>query len=381
MADSNKTEKATPSRRRKAREQGQIARSKELPALLALVGVAGTALLLTENMAQHWRGLYSSSLEIASAEDFSASGPILFWCSVEVLRWIVPILLVALLLSGAAGLAQGGFNLAPSALEPKFDRFNPATRMGQIFSLTSLSSLLKSLIPFGIILLLGVDALRSHWSELVRSSEFDVQALASLVASLALNISWKSGLVLLVWSGIDYGLTWRRNETQLKMTKEEVKQDHKQSDGNPVVKQQIHRLRRAMRRKQNLKAVPTATLVVTNPTHFAVALRYEPGMAAPEVVAKGTDLIAQKIKEIAREHNVTVMENKPLAQALYKSVEVGDAIPAQLYQAVAEILVLVFRAQAEVREQEDLRRRRNAAGVVEGNPRATANPASQEGPR
>ncbi len=366
MADSNKTEKATPQRRRKAREQGQIARSRELPAVLALVGVAGTSLLLTENMAQHWRGLYRSSLEAAGADDFSASGPLFFWCSFEVLRWIVPILLVALLLSGAAGLAQGGFNLAPSALAPKFDRFSPASRMGQIFSLTSLSSLLKSLIPFAIILLLGIGTLRSHWSELVRSSEFDVQALASLVASLALNISWKAALVLLAWSGVDYGLTWRRNESQLRMTKEEVKQDHKQTDGNPAIKGRIRKLQRAMRRKQNLKAVQTATLVVTNPTHYAVALRYEPSMAAPEVVAKGTDLIAQQIKQIARDHDITLMENKPLAQALYKTVEVGDAIPAQLYQAVAEILVIVFRAQAEVREQEQIRRRKNAAGDVEG---------------
>ena len=121
-----------------------------------------------------------------------------------------------------------------------------------------------------------------------------------------------------------------------------------------------------MRRKQSLKTVAQATFVVTNPTHYAVALRYEPSMAAPEVIAKGRDLLAQKIKQIARDHDITIMENKPLAQALYKSVEVGDAIPAELYQAVAEILVIVFRAQAELREQEEMRRRRNAAGVVEG---------------
>ena len=366
MADANKTEKASPQRRRKAREQGQIARSRELPATLALFGVAGTTLLLANNIAQHWRGFYTSALEFAAEDNFSANGSLFFWSSVEVLRWIAPALLVALLLSLAAGLAQGGFNLAPGALSPKFDRFNPSTRFGQIFSSTTLVTLLKSLIPFAIILVLGVSALRAHWAELVRSSEFDTRALASIVAAITFNIAWKSGLVLLAWSALDYGMTWRKHESDLKMSKEELKQDHKQSDGNPVIKGQIRKLQRAMRRKQSLKAVAQATLVVTNPTHYAVALRYESTMAAPEVVAKGRDLLAQKIKAIARDHDVLIMENKPLAQALYKSVEVGDAIPAELYQAVAEILVIVFRARAELREQEELRRKRNASGIVEG---------------
>ena len=366
MADANKTEKASPQRRKKAREQGQIARSRELPATLALFGVAGTTLLLASNMAQHWRGFYTSALEFASEDNFSSNGSLFFWSSVEVLRWIAPSLLAALTLSLAAGLAQGGFNLAPGALEPKFDRFNPATRLGQIFSTTTLTTLLKSLIPFAIILVLGVTTLRAHWSELVRASGFDTRALASIVASIAFNIAWKSGLVLLAWSAIDYGMTWRKHESDLKMSKEELKQDHKQSDGNPVIKGQIRKLQRAMRRQQSLKAVAQATMVVTNPTHYAVALRYESSMAAPEVLAKGRDLLAQKIKAIARDHDILIMENKPLAQALYKSVEVGDAIPADLYQAVAEILVIVFRTRAELREQEELRRKRNASGVVEG---------------
>lgn len=366
MADSGKTEKATPQRRKKAREQGQIARSRELPGTLALFGVGGTALLLASSMALHWRGFYSSALEFAAADDFSPGGPLFFWSTVEVLRWIVPMLLVALLLSVGAGLAQGGFNVAPGALALKFDRLNPGSRFSQIFSLTTLSSLLKSLIPFGIILLLGISALRTHWSELVRSLDFDTRALVSVVASIAISTGWKSGLVLLAWSGLDYGLTWKKHESDLRMSREEVKQDHKQNDGNPAIKGQIRKLQRAMRRKQSLKAVAHATLVVTNPTHYAVALRYDSTMAAPEVVAKGRDLVAQKIKQIARDHEVMLMENKPLAQALYKSVEVGEAIPAQLYQAVAEILVIVFRAQAELREQEEMRRRRNAAGVLEG---------------
>jgi flagellar biosynthetic protein FlhB len=148
------------------------------------------------------------------------------------------------------------------------------------------------------------------------------------------------------------------------MSKEEVKEEYKQSEGNPATKMRVRRLQRQMRRKQSLAAAKNATVIVTNPTHYAVALQYTPDMVAPVVVAKGQNLLAQQIKAIAVESGIMLMENKPLAQALYKSVEVGEAIPSKLYHAVAEILVIVFRAQAEVRQQEARRRNRNASGQV-----------------
>lgn len=366
MPESNQTEKATPQRRKKAREQGQIARSRELPGLLAITGALGTVLLMSSDMASHWRSFYSSLLENATDGSFSPGGPLMFWSAIEVLRWVGPVLLVALLLSVSAGLAQGGINIAPAALQPKFERFNPANRFGQIFSLSNLGSLGKSLLPFSVILMIGISTVRQHWSALVRTSGADVRTICSAVVDAALTVTWKAGLVLLAWAAIDYGLVWRQNENQLRMSREEIKREHKESDGNPHTKTQVRKVQRAMRKRRSLKAAATATLVVTNPTHYAVALRYEPSMSAPEVVAKGRDLLAQKIKQIAYENGITVMENKPLAQALYKNVEVGDSIPAQLYQAVAELLVVVFRAQAELREQERMRRNRNAAGQAVG---------------
>jgi flagellar biosynthesis protein FlhB len=155
---------------------------------------------------------------------------------------------------------------------------------------------------------------------------------------------------------VDYLLQWRKNEDDLKMSRQDIKDEIKQSEGNPANKARIRRLQRHSRRKQMLKAAETATVVITNPTHYAVALRYEPKMAAPVVVAKGLDLLAQKIKEIAWLHDIPMMENRPLAQALYKGVEVGDAIPSALYHAVAEILVVVYKAQAEVKAREAQRR-------------------------
>ena len=270
--------------------------------------------------------------------------------------------MVALLLSLGAGLAQGGLNVAPAALQPKFTRLNPTNRVKQIFSLSTLSSLGKTIVPLSAIVVVGVHSFRDQWTELARASEVDLPSLEHVVTAMVLSFAWRSRIVLLAWAAVDYALVWRQTENQLRMSREELKQEHKQTDGNPHTKRQIRRIQRTMRKRRSLQATATATIVVTNPTHYAVALKYEPSMSAPEVVAKGRDLLAQQIKEIAREHGIAVMENKPLAQALYKSVEVGDCIPGQLYQAVAEVLVVVFRVQAELREQDRQRRARNAAG-------------------
>jgi flagellar biosynthetic protein FlhB len=197
---------------------------------------------------------------------------------------------------------------------------------------------------------------------MVHASSLGLRIFAAFVGSIVFALTWKAGMVMLLWSAVDYVFILVKTNSDMKMTKQEVRDEHKESDGNPATKSRIHRMRRAMRRRQSLKAAATATVVVTNPTHYAVALRYETEMPAPIVVAKGRDLLAEKIKQLARDCGIMLVENKSLAQALYKSVEVGDSIPAKLYQAVAEILALVFRAEAEVRKAEAARGSRNASG-------------------
>jgi flagellar biosynthetic protein FlhB len=165
------------------------------------------------------------------------------------------------------------------------------------------------------------------------------------------ELVWKSGLVLVGWAGVDYLLVWQKNESDLKMSRQDMKDEAKQTEGNPANKGRIRRLQRSLRRRQMLRDTEKASVVITNPTHYAVALRYEMEMAAPIVVAKGRDFLAQEIKEVARWHGIPILENRPLAQALYKTVEVGQPIPGALYAAVAEILAFVFRAQARARQQ------------------------------
>jgi len=362
MADSSKTEQATPKRREKAREEGQVARSRDLPGVVALAGVAGVTMLMAPSSIPRWTAFYRNTLYAASTGNFDSNGPLFFWSAFEVMRWIVPILLAAMVLSAFSGLAQGGINFAPAALALKFERFNPVSKLGQIFSPVGLSNLLKSFLPFGAILWIAVNAVGANWNTMVHASTLGLRMFTSFVGSIVFAFTWKAGLVLLCWSFIDYVLTMMKMSSDMKMTKQEVRQEHKETDGNPVIKQRIRRLQRSMRRRQTLKAAATATVVVTNPTHYAVALRYETSMSAPEVVAKGLNLLAEKIKQVARDNGIMLVENKSLAQALYKSVEVGDSIPAKLYQAVAEILAIVFRAEAELRKAEAVRRSRNASG-------------------
>jgi flagellar biosynthetic protein FlhB len=356
MADQNKTEQATPRQRKRARDRGQVTRSRELTGALAMAAVAAVVSLLGREAVPQWTTYFRNVLDSASSDSIDPNGPLLFWTSVEAISWVYPILAAALVVALFSGLAQGGFVFAPEALTPKLERMSPAGKLRQMVSLTALSSILKSLIPFTAIAWIGYATIRSHWGLILFSSYSDARHFVGLMSGMVLEICWKSGAVLLAWSGVDYLLLWRKSESDLKMSRQDVKDEMKQSEGNPASKARIRRLQRNNRRRQMLKAVESATVVVTNPTHYAVALRYEANMAAPLVVAKGLDLLAAKIKEIAWLHDIPLMENRPLAQALYKSVEVGDPIPAALYHSVAEILVVVYKAQAEVRAREAQRR-------------------------
>jgi flagellar biosynthetic protein FlhB len=352
MADSSKTEKATPRQRENARKRGQVTRSRELSSALSMSAVAGVVFVMGRDAVPHWTHFFRTTLDLARTDSIDPGGPLLFWTSIEAMRWVFPIVISACAVSVVAGLAQGGFVFAPEALSFQFNRLNPADRVKQMFSLSALSTILKSLLPFTAIAWIGAATIHAHWTDILGSAYVDARRFASLISGILIQIIWKSGLVLLIWSGVDYLLLWWKSEGDLKMSRQDLKDELKQTDGNPQNKARIRRIQRQSRRKQMLKAAETATVVITNPTHYAVALRYEPAMAAPIVVAKGLDNLAAKIKEIAWKHDIPVMENRPLAQALYKSAEVGDPIPSALYHAVAEILVMIYKAQSEVRNRQ-----------------------------
>ncbi len=350
MADESRTEQATPRRRQRARREGEVPRSREFPAALTLMAVVVFLWWQSQNSAQNWkgewRGLLEQSLTLALHGDLAAGAPALSRLAWRVCAWAAPTLAVAWLVALAGSFALGGIVVAPSALAPKPQRLNPAANLQKLFSLGGAQSLLKSLIPSAFVLYILTAIIARDWGELMQISRMGARPSLEWTLSHVFEICWKGSLVFALWSGFDVLISRMNYERQIRMTRQEVRDDVKETEGHPQVRGRIRRLQREMRRRRMIRDVARATVVVTNPNEFAVALEYKPeSMAAPVVVAKGRNFLAQRIKREARWHGIPVVENPPLAQALYRATEIGQAIPAKLYTAVAEILAFIFRTQ------------------------------------
>lgn len=347
MADSERTEEATPHKRAKAREKGQIARSRELPTALALTAIVLVLDWYAKTFLMQWRAFFAQTLTMAQS---TSSGNFLYLMQSTVrvtAFWIVPCLLLGVGLSVAGNIGQGGMVLAAEALSPDIGRMNPAANIRKIFSIGGLGNLLKSLVPMTVIAYLAFAMILRDWRWIVLSPTVSAHTSISWLMSRTYEMSWKAGMVFLGWSAFDYMIQRVQLSRQLRMSRQEIIQENKETLGNPQIKGRIRKIQKQMRRRMMMRDVAKATVVITNPTEYAVALRYEPGaMVAPVVVAKGRNKLAQQIRREAIWHNVPIVENMPLAHALYRAVQVGQAIPPTLYLAVAEILAFIFRTQA-----------------------------------
>src|ERR1700723_2352776 len=212
MADSSKTEKATPRQRENARKRGQVTRSRELSGALSMSAVAAVVFVMGRDAVPHWTHFFRTTLDLASTDSIEPGGPLLFWTSVEAMRWVFPIVISGCVVSVVAGLAQGGFVFAPEALSFQFNRLNPADRVKQMFSLSALSTILKSLLPFTAIAWIGAATVRAHWTDILGCAYVDARRFASLNSGILIQLIWKSPLVLLVWSVVDYLLLGGKNE-------------------------------------------------------------------------------------------------------------------------------------------------------------------------
>ncbi len=347
MAEDNKSEKATEHRRQKAREEGQVARSRELSASAAML--AGVLVLVSQSSASLmlWRQFFRAVLDRAVCGELSIATPLFPWAAQLLFQWLWKPLAATWGAAALVSLAQGGIVFAPKLLAPDAAKLSPAKKLGQIFSITTLVQVLKALIPGSAIVYIGVDIFRREWPSLGLGLWASPRQISAHIFDIVFEVFWKSSLVLLAWAVVDYIAMRQKLESGLRMSKQEIREEFKQTEGNPATKSRVRRLQRLARRKRMLQAAHRATVVVTNPTHFAVALEYSDEMAAPTVVAKGQNLLAQQIKEIARWDGIPIVENPPLAQSLYRTVEVGQVIPEKLYAAVAEILAYVFRMHAQ----------------------------------
>jgi flagellar biosynthetic protein FlhB len=346
----DRTEKPTPRRRQKARQSGQVTRSRDLAGAFAVLAVVMMAGWQREAILGPWGSLLRRMADQAAQPAGYGNGLEIFrWTALAVVRAALPAMGLAWLAALFASAAQGGLVVTGEPLAFNWNRLNPATNFKNLFSAAGLARTLKSLIPFGVVLYLTFGIFVREWPALVGSSQMAPAGLLLLSLQIIFEISWKASLVMVIWGGVDYAFQWITREHSLLMTKQEVRDENKNSEGNPEIRGRIRRLRREMRRRWTLNDVKKATVVITNPDEFAVALEYQTEtMAAPVVVAKGRNLMAQRIKEMARWEQIPIVENRPLARALYKTVAVGQAIPATLYTAVAEILAFLYRTQSRL---------------------------------
>lgn len=349
MADEStgeKTEKATDRRREQARKKGQVAKSQEVNgAIILLVGMSvliGASGHFAKVLGENATYLLSQAHALAPTNQFGVRE--LLFGNLEVLGMaLAPILLAVLVAALGSNIMQVGFKASAESLSFKTEKLNPITGMKKFFQKNAFFELAKNVFKIAVISLLSWAAINSMMEQLTSSSLLPLPAIIALGKSgfmklLAILLAFTAILALADWF-------WqkRQYENNLKMSKYELKKEYKDLEGDPQIKARVRGLQMEMARKRMLADVPTADVVITNPTHFAVALKYIPGQAAPIVVAKGTDNLAQIIKKIARKSKVPVIENKPLARALHAQVEIGRMIPEDLYQAVAEILAYVFR--------------------------------------
>ena len=348
-SDLERTEPASPRRLEQAREEGDVPRSRELATCTVLLA-AGLGLWFSgEALIRRLNGMLASSLtlEREQAFDFSLLLMRITPGLTDVLIGLAPLAGILLLVAVGSPLLIGGWLFSTKALMPNFSRLNPMSGIGNMFSTRSLVELVKAV---GKALLIGVIAwavISSQTEEMLALSAEPLHTGWAHLGSMLLTgfIAIVCGLVVIALIDAPYQMWHYANK--LKMTREELRQESKESDGDPMVKARIRQLQREMAKRRMMAEVPTADVVVTNPTHYAVALKYTEGkMRAPIVVAKGADDVAAKIREIAAEHNVAMLEAPPLARALYRHADLDDEIPAALYTAVAEVLAYVFQLRA-----------------------------------
>jgi flagellar biosynthesis protein FlhB len=347
MAD-NRTEQATPRRRQKAQEQGQVLRSRDLVGALTLLCAIFVLAWRPQSLVDGWQTYFTRILDSAVQSEWVDQTSVLSLTWLAVFQCLWPVLAATFFVAVGATVVQGGLVISPAALTPKWERFNPGQNLKQIFSISTLSRLLRSLLPTSVILYFALKQVLDGAQTIFHSTRLSSKEAIALVGQMTFQLAWRSALVFLFWSALDYFLQKQTYEKSLRMTKQEVKQELKDSDGSPQVRSRIRKLRRELHRKSLERDVKRATVIVTNPTHYAVALEYKAElMAAPVVVAKGRGLIAQRLRELGRAHGIPTIENPPVARALYKGAEVGQIIPPQLYAAVAEILAFIYRMQGK----------------------------------
>jgi len=351
MAEENedgaeRTESATPKRLEDARRRGQIPRSRDLSAAAVLMTAGAALSALGNQIAGGLHGVMTRGLTLTREQALNPEQmlPTLSSAAWEAVLVCAPIFGLIMLAAMLAPLVLGGWSFSTEALMPQFSRLDPLAGIKRMFSGKAVVELGKALAKFGIVGIVAVMVLRRETPALLGlGSEPTGAAIGHAIRLSGQGLLWVSAGMLLI-AGFDVPYQLWQYAKQLKMTREEVRQEMKEAEGSPELKGQIRRMQREIASRRMMQDVPKADVIVTNPTHFAVALRYDDKrMRAPVVVAKGADVIAARIREIAGENNVPIFEAPPLARVLYRNVEIGEEVPADVYVAVAQVLSYIFQ--------------------------------------
>ncbi|EBA00987.1 flagellar biosynthesis protein FlhB [Marinobacter sp. ELB17] len=350
MADDDssqeKTEEATPRRLEKAKEDGETARSKELATTAVLMAGAGGLLIFGTHLGAALEAIMRDAFTLERSAIFDMRHmSVQLIASTKAAAWALSPILVMLLVAAIAGsIGIGGLLFSGKSIAPKLNRMNPIKGIGRMFSARSLIELFKAIAKVGLVLTIAILILQVRTVDLLSiSAEPAVPAMEHVLWTLGWSFFLLSCATIII-AVIDVPFQIYDHHKKLKMTMQEVKDEHKDSEGKPEVKGRIRQLQREMSQRRMMQDVPTADVVITNPTHYAVALKYDPNsMAAPMVVAKGGDELAFKIMEIARENKVEILRTPPLARAVYHNSDIGQEIPDGLYMAIAQVLAYVFQ--------------------------------------
>jgi flagellar biosynthesis protein FlhB len=346
-----KTEKATPKKRQEARKKGQTAKSQDINTAVVLLAVFLFLLFAGNYLRKGIFALFENSLQENLLMDVTEGNlQSLFLTILKELSLLIgPILLVALIAGVASNLFQVGFMFTSESIQPKLEKINPISGFKRIFSIRSIVELMKSILKIGFVGIVTFSVLWKRMDEILILSKKSVGTALATLSSLTVQMGLFASGALLFLAILDFLYQKYDFEKSIRMSKQDIKDEYKNTEGDPLIKSRIKQRQREMAMQRMMQEVPKADVVITNPTHFAVAIKYDESKKdAPFVVAKGADYTAQKIKLIAKENDVVTIENRPLARALYSQTEIGDTIPEEFFKAVAEILAFVYKAKNKI---------------------------------
>lgn len=340
-----KTEEASDTRREDFRKRGQVAMTRELSTALFFLISAGLLYLASRFFLVNIFDMFNRSmgLEMVYTIREGKITETLSYIGYKLVILVGPLFFVSLLIGVLAQVMQTGLLQNEEALQPNLNKLNPLSALGRIFSLKGIVDVIKSVMKMAVIGLIVYLILKSEITKIPYLTGYGLEQILAYLGVISFKLLLSVGFFMLLLAGADYFFQRWQLEKEMMMTKQEVKEEHKSREGDPMIKARIRKVQREVANRKMMMAVPKGDVVITNPTHIACVLKYSKDLPAPQLIAKGGDLVAERIKQIARENNIPIIENKPLARTIFKTLKIGQVIPRELFVAVAEVLSYVYR--------------------------------------